>query len=70
MSSIQATYNTNSHSGTRAKTRHKPKPLSRPPFRFRDLPLEIRNETYHMCLVDHVNKAIEMEGTHDDYFGR
>ena len=31
------------------------------PFRFRDLPLEIRNEIYHLCLVDDVEVAIETD---------
>lgn len=50
MSSVLASYDTNPHSDTR---------LSQPPFRFRELPIEIRNEVYHLCLVDHKQTAIE-----------
>lgn len=71
MSSIQGSYNTYPHSGTRAKRRHNPKPpRPQPPFRFRDLTLEVRNEIYHVCLVDYVKTLIEpVEGYEDDYSG-
>ena len=69
MSSIQASYDTYLHRGARAKRRHKPKPPHpQPPFRFRDLPLEIRNEIYHFCLADLSRTAIEpVEGYEVDY---
>lgn len=66
MSSIQASYNTNPHGGTRAKNRHESKPaLPQPPFRFRDLPLEICNEIYRLCLVDEEKIAIESVRNYD-----
>ena len=71
MSSIQASYNTHPHSSTRTKRRHKPKPpRPQPPFRFRDLPLEIRNEIYQVFFVDHMKTVVEpMEGYEEDYWG-
>lgn len=71
MSSIHASYSKYPQSGTRAKRRRKPKPSRpQPAFRFRDLPLEIRNEVYRVCLVDHVKTAIQpVEGYEDDYTG-
>lgn len=47
---------------TPAKRTRKPKPPPpQPPFRFRHLPLEIRNKIYHLCLVDEKEIAIEAE---------
>lgn len=49
------------------------RPRPQPPFRFRDLPLEIRNEIYRLCLVDDVKIAIEekdQDGFYDvDIYG-
>ena len=48
----------------RAKHPNNPKPPPQPPFRFRQLPLNVRNEIYHLCL-NHEKVAIGAE----DYTG-
>ena len=52
------------HSRKQAKRSHKSKRSRRqPPFGFRDLPPEIRNKIYRLCLVDDVEIGIEEEDT-------
>lgn len=55
-----------SHSRTPAKHPRKPKrPSPQTAFRFRDLPLEMRNEIYHLCFTVDGKIAIEVKPFYD-----